>query len=122
MSEYQPSYQAAPQQTHTMALVSLIFGILGLIGMCPGLGSIVAIITGGMAKNEIRADPVRYTGEGLAQAGVIMGWIGVALMVLALCAFAAWLLFVFVIVGTSGFEGSFHLVPGLAGWVRAVLG
>jgi hypothetical protein len=85
---YPPSqpgpYQAAPQ-TNTMALVSLIFGILGLIGVCAGVGSIVAIVCGNMALGEIRANPAAYTGDGLARAGIILGWVGVVLIVIGLC-------------------------------------
>jgi hypothetical protein len=67
-----------------MAIVSLISGILGLT-FIPLLGSIVAVITGYMARNEIRASGGTVGGEGLATAGLILGWIGVALLVLGLC-------------------------------------
>ena len=91
-----PMYQASPsgsQQTHTMAIVSLIFGILGLVGVCPGLGSVIALITGYMAKNDIQRDPVNYSGSGLAMGGIVLGWIGVAFMVCGLCGFVLWLFF-----------------------------
>ena len=54
MSEYQTPYQSpmVGQQTHTLAIVSLIFGILGLVGICPGLGSIVAGPLGGKGPPE----------------------------------------------------------------------
>ncbi len=99
MSYYPPAQQGPGQvplpgqQTHTMAIVSLIFGILGLVQVCPGLGSIIAVVTGNMAKGDIQRDPARYTGEGLAKGGVILGWIGIALMGCALCGFVIWLLF-----------------------------
>ncbi len=99
MSYYPPAqqgpgqYPSAGQETHTMAIVSLVFGILGLIQVCPGLGSIIAVVTGNMARGEIRRDPARYTGEGLAKGGVILGWIGIGLMACALCGFLIWLLF-----------------------------
>jgi len=95
MSYYQGPGQVPPpaaQQTHTMAIVSLIFGILGLVGVCPGLGSIIALITGNMAQGDIRRDPSRYSGDGLAKGGIILGWIGVGLMVCGLCGFVVWLL------------------------------
>jgi hypothetical protein len=100
MSYYPPPPQgpgqvppSAGQQTHTMAIVSLIFGILGLVGVCPGLGSIIALITGNMAKGDIQRDPYRYTGDGLAKGGIILGWIGIGLMACGLCAFVVWLVF-----------------------------
>jgi hypothetical protein len=68
----------------TMAVVSLIAGILGL-SMVPFLGSIVALITGYMARNEIRASGGALGGEGLATAGLVLGWIGVGLGVLGCC-------------------------------------
>lgn len=83
MSEqpYQPSYSPP---TSSMATISLIAGILGLT-IFPFIGSIVAVITASMAKNEIRASRGALGGEGLAKAGGILGWIGIALGVLGLC-------------------------------------
>jgi hypothetical protein len=66
------------------AIVSLIAGILGLT-LLPTLGSIVALITGYMAKKEIRASGGSVGGEGLATGGIILGWIGVALTVIGIC-------------------------------------
>jgi hypothetical protein len=99
MSYYPPAQQGPGQvpsptaQTHTMAIVSLIFGILGLVGVCPGLGSIIALVTGNMAQGDIRRNPGLYTGDGLAKGGIILGWIGIALMACALCGFLIWLVF-----------------------------
>jgi predicted house-cleaning NTP pyrophosphatase (Maf/HAM1 superfamily) len=67
-----------------MALVSLIAGIVGLT-LLPILGSIAAVITGYMARKEIRASAGAITGDGMAMAGLIMGWIGVVLSVVGLC-------------------------------------
>ena len=121
---YPPSSSTpfSAQQTHTLAIVSLIFGILGLVGICPGLGAIVAVITGGMAQREIQADPARYTGDGLAKAGLILGWIGIGLTALGVCAAIAYFLFIAVIIGTSDFEGSFRLLPPLVTAAHALLG
>jgi hypothetical protein len=110
------------QQTHTMAIVSLIFGILGLVGVCPGIGAVVAIITGNMAQTEIRANPSQYTGEGLAKAGVIMGWVGVGLIVVSICCAVAYFAFIFIAASTTDFEGSLRLAPTLFASARAWLG
>ena len=69
---YPASYASPENGQGTTALVT---GILGLL--CCGLLSIVAIVTGrrGMAL----ADAGRATNRGSAQAGMILGWIGVAL-------------------------------------------
>jgi hypothetical protein len=76
-----------------MALVSLIAGIAGFTFL-PLVGSIVAIITGYAARKETRALPPTASGDGLATAGIIMGWIQVGLAVIGICCFAAWFVFV----------------------------
>lgn len=106
MNNYPPSYQpppqyAAPPQTHTMAIVGLIFGIMGVAGMCAGIGPIVALICGNMALNDIRANPTQYGGEGIAKASVILGWIGIALTACIICAVIAYFVFVVGIIGAS---------------------
>lgn len=79
---------AAPPPTSSMALISLIAGILGLT-LIPIVGSIVAVITGPMAKREITQSAGALGGEGLATAGIILGWIGIALTILGLCTVGA---------------------------------
>lgn len=67
----------------TLALISLIFGILGWT-LLPFAGSLVAIITGHMARAEIRRSPETLDGDGLAVAGMVMGYVVVGLSLLAL--------------------------------------
>jgi uncharacterized membrane protein len=71
---------ATPQQNQK-ALWSMILGILSLI-CCGVVVGIVAIVLGNSAKKEIAASGGMQTGEGMAKAGVIMGWIGIALTIL----------------------------------------
>jgi len=71
------------KETSPLAIVSLVSGILGWT-LLPWLGSIVAIITGHMARSEIRANPATKDGDGLALAGLIMGWAMVALSILTI--------------------------------------
>ena len=71
------------KETSTLAITSLISGILGWT-LLPWLGSIVAIITGHMARKEIRNNPATKEGDGMALAGLIMGWAMVALSILSL--------------------------------------
>ncbi|MEO6172593.1 MAG: DUF4190 domain-containing protein [Arenimonas sp.] len=61
------------KETSPLAITSLICGILGWT-VLPWLGSIVAIITGHMARKEIRANPATKEGDGMALAGLIMGY------------------------------------------------
>jgi len=92
MSNYSPpvpppySYQPMPPITRssTMALVSLIAGIAGWT-VLPFLGSIVAIITGHMAKSEINRSGGTVTGGGMATIGLILGYLSVVLGVCLIC-------------------------------------
>lgn len=84
---YQPNsnYGGAPVAPNsTLAVVSLVTAILGFTFL-PVIGSIVAVITGIMARREIRESNGMLSGDGLATAGLVLGWIGVAMTVLGLC-------------------------------------
>lgn len=72
---------AAGGEDKTLALVSLILGILS-IPCCGFLTGIPAVITGFMAKNKAEADPGQYTGRGMALAGIVTGAIGTLLSVI----------------------------------------
>ncbi len=72
-------YAAVPgRTTNSMAIVSLIAGICGWT-VLPFVGSIVAIITGHMAKKQIAQ--TGEEGAGLATAGLVLGYVLVALAV-----------------------------------------
>ncbi len=78
-----PNYYppAAMLPTSTLAIISLVSAILGFT-LIPVIGSIVAIITGMLARAETRTNPPRASGDGLATAGIVMGWIMVGLTVI----------------------------------------
>ena len=59
------------------AVAALILGIFGIIS-CPLILSVPALIVGNQALSKIRQDPT-LQGEGLARAGVVLGWCGVGL-------------------------------------------
>src|SRR3990170_7165944 len=106
--------QALP--TNSNALISLIAGILGLT-LLPLIGSIVAVIVGGIARREIRASAGAYGGGGMATAGVVLGWIGIALSGIGLC--VAGVLFALpvclaIIAGTSDFN---TFLPALVAFI-----
>jgi hypothetical protein len=65
-------------------VISLIAGIASYF-IVPVLGAIAAVITGGMAKKEIRESAGQLTGMGMANWGVILGWINLALGLIGLC-------------------------------------
>jgi hypothetical protein len=76
-----PSSPTTP--TSGLAIASLLLGIGGLT-IVPLLGSILAVILGYMARKEIRQRPHEITGDGLAVAGIVLGWIAIGLSVLGL--------------------------------------
>ncbi len=84
----------------TLALVSLIAGILGFT-FFPIIASIVAIWTGYEARKETRSVPPKASGDGMATAGIIMGWIQIGLAVVSICCVAIYFI---VIVGWIGAE------------------
>ncbi len=73
----------AVRQTSALAIVSLVFGILGWT-LLPFIGSLVAVITGHMARKEIRRNPAGLEGDGLAIAGLALGWISLALWLIGI--------------------------------------
>lgn len=73
-----PSPLDPQSQTNLKAILSMVFGLIGIV-VFPIIGSIVAVILGHMARKEIQADP-RQQGDGLAIAGLVMGWIMIGLV------------------------------------------
>ncbi|WFB34856.1 DUF4190 domain-containing protein [Kiritimatiellota bacterium B12222] len=72
---------SAPQKTLELAVASMVLGILGFILLGP-FASIPAVICGHIAKSKFKQTPDQYTGEGMALAGLIMGYIQIAFFVL----------------------------------------
>ncbi|HNR01616.1 MAG TPA: DUF4190 domain-containing protein [Anaerolineaceae bacterium] len=69
----------------SLALASLITGILGWT-ILPLLGSVAAIVTGHLGKKEVRESHGALAGEGMATAGLILGYIQIGFFVLGLIA------------------------------------
>jgi len=81
----QPPSAAKPaSQTSTLAIVSLVAGILGWL-ILPLIGSLIAIVTGHMAKSRIRESMGQLTGDGLATAGLVLGYLQIMLIVVPIC-------------------------------------
>lgn len=81
----QPYYQQQAPRSSGTAIASLILSILGLIGILPFLGSVIGLILGYNARNEIDRSSGAVTGRGMAQWGIILGWVGLSLFVLGIC-------------------------------------
>lgn len=86
-------FQTQAPGTHTLAIVSLVLSILGLVGVLPLVGSIGGIVSGNIARKEILANPDLHSGEGMARAGVVLGWVGVGLALLVCVLIVVGLLF-----------------------------
>jgi hypothetical protein len=70
------------QRTSGYAIASLILGIAGFF-VFPIVPSILAIVFGQKAREEFRRDPTAG-GDGLATAGIVLGWVGLALTAIGL--------------------------------------
>jgi len=66
-----------PQRTNGLAIASMVLGILWLYW----IGSILALVFGYIAKNQIRERG--ESGGGMATAGIVLGWIGVGFIGIA---------------------------------------
>ena len=100
-----PAPAAAPlKQTSTLAIISLVSGILGWT-LLPWLGSLAAVITGHLARAEIRRNAATMEGDGLAIAGLVLGWAVIAFSVLALLAIILFFGGLAVLLGALGMSG-----------------
>lgn len=86
MANYsQQSHEVPPTKPNSnMAIASLILGILGWT-VIPGLASIAAIVTGHMAKNEIKNSMNELGGDGMATAGLVLGYLNIAIGICIIC-------------------------------------
>ena len=66
------------QRTNGMAIASMVLGILWLYW----IGSVLALVFGYMAKKQIRERG--DAGDGMATAGIVLGWIGVGILAVVL--------------------------------------
>jgi hypothetical protein len=97
----------ASSQTNTLAIVSLVAGIASFFAhVIPGAGgftvALVAVITGHMARNQIKRTGEK--GWGMATAGMIIGYIHLALIVIVVLV----LIFLIFALGIAMFGVSRH--------------
>lgn len=86
-------------RTSSLAVVSLIFGVLAWVFL-PFLGALVAVICGHAARSEIRREPPgTIEGDGMALAGLILGWIQLALTIIVIG------IIILVVIGAIAFSG-----------------
>jgi polar amino acid transport system permease protein len=65
------------------ATASLVFGI-GALSFLPGVGAVLAIVYGALAKREIKRDELELRGSKWATAGITLGILGIVLPLAAL--------------------------------------
>lgn len=102
---------AAPAQVYPkndLAVWSLVLGIAGIVLSCGLITGIPAIIVGNLARQAVRKGEANN--DGMAVAGVILGWVSVALGAIAVVLFVIWLV---VFGSTDGFEDLRDLSAGV---------
>lgn len=68
----------APTKTNGLAIASLVLGIVWLYGV----GSLLALIFGFIAKKRVDQSEGREKGRGMAIAGIVLGFVGIAVVIL----------------------------------------
>jgi uncharacterized protein DUF4190 len=91
------AYGQPAKKTNVLAIVSLIASIAGFV-IAWGIGSIVGIICGHISLSQIKK--TGEEGRGLAVAGLIVGYIGLALAILSVIIIA-------IVFGTIAANGGF---------------
>lgn len=71
---------AVQQRTNGLAIASLVLGIVWIYW----IGSILALIFGYVAKRQIRQSNGTQSGDGMATAGIVLGWVGVAALIVVI--------------------------------------
>src|SRR2546421_4330180 len=92
-----PAVVAPQRKSEQLAVLSLIFSILGLFGFCCGfflMAGIAGIICGHIALSRIKANP-ELEGHGLAVAGVVIWYVAVA----------GWLVWILLFGGLAALQG-----------------
>jgi hypothetical protein len=78
-------YAPRSPTTSGKAIASLVLGILWV----GGLGSLLALILGYSARGDIKRSNGWVSGNGMAVAGIVLGWIGAALVALVIIGIAS---------------------------------
>jgi hypothetical protein len=92
-----PATLVPQKKTEQLAVLSLIFSILGLFGFCCGffmMAAVAGVVCGHLALSRIKANP-ELEGHGMAVAGVIIGY----------AAIAGWLMWILLFGGLAVLQG-----------------
>lgn len=63
-----------PQSTNGLAVASMVLGIMWFYGV----GAVLALVFGYRARRQIDRSQGAESGRGMATAGIVLGWVGVA--------------------------------------------
>lgn len=96
MSIQPPAPMRTGEYPSSRAILALIFGVLGLMSM--GLFAIPAWILGKAERDAIRRGQAPESGRGMAEAGYILGVIGVVALSLGVLAVLAWVFGLFYLI------------------------
>ena len=106
MTQTPPPIQQQPMpETSGKAVASLVCSIAGFM-FCFFVGQIIGIVLGNSALTDIRASRGRLGGDGLAKAGIIVGWIGLGIDILIVLMIIVWCAFWGLLVGAAGAAGA----------------
>jgi hypothetical protein len=104
-----PPAQYGPAETNGLAVASLVCGILGVVfPFIPLIPSILAVIFAGRGKRQIDSSGGLQTGRGLAIAGQVLGWVGIALVLVAILGLVA----LAAVFSGGSVEGGWDFGPG----------
>ncbi len=96
-----PGQYAVSPPTNTLAVVSLVAGIASYV-VVPVIGAILAIVTGHLARGQIRR--TGEGGAGFALAGLILGYVHLVLAVIAIVA----IVIVAIVIGAAVIQSGTH--------------
>ena len=96
----QPRSGARPEATNGLAMASLVCGLMEVFTL--GITAIPAVILGHVARGQIRRTGER--GDGMATAGLVLGWLGIAFFLLIVVGVAA--------MAVTGSHAVIHANPG----------
>jgi hypothetical protein len=74
----QPAAAGVQKTTNGLAIAAMVLGIVWVYWV----GSVLALIFGYIAKGQIRNSDGRQGGNGMAIAGIVLGWVGIGTLTL----------------------------------------
>lgn len=86
-SAHAPGHDDPAAPTNVLAVLSLVGSLLGLLMILPVVGSILGVSFGHVGRKQIREKGER--GDGIALAGLVIGYVGLVLGLLVVVAFIA---------------------------------